>query len=128
MSWKLYGDWAFYAAAVVAVSFALLYLTIAPWWETATGRNVMAVMGSFAAAFAYFAWAIANNGIPRGFYPVRALLFTGIALAIGWRIWMLIRVQLLHRHSKPKEGNDEMEDARQVNRNAAGDDRHGGAR
>ncbi len=110
MSWKDFGDWAFFGAAIASLLFVLVYLTIAPWWETSTGRNIMAVMGTVAIAFGYFAWVILAGGVPDGFYPVRALLFTGIALSISWRVWMLIRVQL---RRKPKEGNrNEPQDAR----------------
>jgi zinc transporter ZupT len=110
VDWKTLGDVAFYVAAVSAVLFALLYLVFAPWWKTETGRNIMAVMGSLAAAMGYFAWVISRGGVPGGFYPVRALLFLSIAAAILWRVTLLVRTQLLR---KPKEGNkDELEDAR----------------
>jgi hypothetical protein len=98
MNWKDYGDWAFFACAGVAVVFAVLYLFVAPWWKSPTGRNIMAVMGSMALALGYFAWVIAAHGVPPGFYPVRAILFTGIALAIGWRVVLLVRVQVLQRN------------------------------
>jgi drug/metabolite transporter (DMT)-like permease len=97
MGWKLYGDLAFYACTAVALLFALMYLVFAPWWKTPTGRNIMAVMGSMALALGYFAWAIAVKRVPPGFFPIRAILFTGIALAIGWRVWMLIKAQFLQR-------------------------------
>jgi hypothetical protein len=89
-------------------------MVFAPWWRTATGRNVMAVMGSMAAAFSYFSWAIAIGGIPPGFDAMRALLFLGIALAVGWRTLIFINHHIrpaLRRN--PKEGNrNEMEDVR----------------
>lgn len=98
MSWKVYGDWAFYACAGIAVTFVVMYLFGAPWWTTTTGRNIMAVMGSMALALGYFAWVIVAGGVPPGFYPVRAILFTGIALSIGWRVWLLIKNQILQRN------------------------------
>jgi hypothetical protein len=109
VSWQTYGNWAFFAAAVAAVLFALLYLAFAPWWKTATGRNIMSVMGALAISFAYFAWVISMGGVPASFYPVRAILFTCIALAIGWRVWMFFRVQILQRK---RDKRDELEDAR----------------
>lgn len=111
MDWKTFGDIAYYAATASAVVFALLYLLIAPWWKTQTGRNIMAVMGAIALALGYFAWVIARGGVPHGFFPVRAVLFSGIALAISWRVGLLIRnqYQLLR---KPKEGKqNDLEDA-----------------
>lgn len=110
MDWKTAGDIAFYAAAGSSVLFALLYLISAPWWRTETGRNIMAVMGSLGFAMGYFAWVIARGGVPGGFWPIRALIFSAIALAILWRVTLLVRTQWLR---KPKEGNrNELEDAR----------------
>jgi hypothetical protein len=100
MNWKDFGDWAFYACTVVTVLFALLYLLFAPWWRTTAGRNIMAVMGSVALAFGYFTWVISQGGLPAGFYPMRALVFTFIAVAIGWRVVIFIRHQFLLRKGK----------------------------
>ena len=80
MSWRDVGDVAFYVAAGVTVTFALLYLLFAPWWKTVGGRNIMAVMGSVALAFAYFAWAIASKGIPAGFLVIITAWVSGRVL------------------------------------------------
>jgi hypothetical protein len=95
VSWKEVGDVAFYAATGATVLFALLYLIFASWWKTLAGRNIMAVMGSVALAFGYFTWAIASDGVPVGFHPIRALLFAAIALSVSWRVWILIRVHII---------------------------------
>lgn len=109
MNWKIYGDIAFYACTASTAAFSLLYLFVAPWWRTETGRNIMAVMGSVTLAFGYFAWAIALGGVPIAFYPIRALLFTGIALAVSWRIWILVK----HHIIKSLKGDkDELEQVR----------------
>lgn len=110
MSWQTLGDWAFYVATTITILFALLYLNLAPWWRTATGRNIMAVMGSMAIAFGYFSWAIWNGGVPAGFHPMRALIFIAIALAVGWRIVIFVRHQLVLPRQKEKQ--DELEDSR----------------
>jgi hypothetical protein len=112
LDWKLFGDIAFYGTATSAAVFALLYLVFAPWWKTETGRNIMAVMGSIAIAFVYFAWVIAQGGVPGSFYPARALIFTGIGLSITWRLVRFVKIQLpLLR--EPKEGNEnEFQDTR----------------
>lgn len=109
MGWKAFGDIAFYACAISTATFALLYLFFAPWWRSETGRNIMAVMGSVALAFVYFAWVIALGGVPHAFYPIRALLFCGIASAVSWRVWILVR-----RHIIPslKGVKADVEDAR----------------
>lgn len=114
MNWKEIGDWAFFAATAVTVFFALAYFLGAPWWKTITGRNIMAVMGSMAVAFGYFSWAIAVGGIPPGFDAVRALLFAGLALSIGWRTVIFIRHHLIPslRGIVKEERKNELEDAR----------------
>jgi hypothetical protein len=115
MSWHTYGDFAFYACAMVSVLFSLLYFTFAPWRSTSAGRNIMAVMGSLAVALAYFGWVIASGGVPDGFYPMRALLFTSITAAIGWRLVIFIRHHVIRSLREPvhnEEDNDELEDAR----------------
>lgn len=108
MSWREAGDVAFYACTVVTVAFAILYFLSAPWWTTTTGRNIMAVMGSVALAFGYFTWVIWIGGVPGGFYPMRALIFALIALAIGWRLLILIKHQVipvLRRVSRDRRGD-----------------------
>jgi hypothetical protein len=114
MSWKDIGDWAFYAATAITITFALLYGFLAPWWETVAGRNIIAVMGSVALAFGYFSWAISVGGIPPGFDMTRALLFIGIGAAIGWRTVIFIRVHLLRSlRGDPKGDNkNELENSR----------------
>lgn len=95
--WEAYGNVAFYACATAAVMFVLMYLVITPWWRTEAGRNIMAVMGTLAVAMAYFGWVISQGGVPDGFWPIRAILFTCMFLSIAWRVVMLIRAQLLAR-------------------------------
>lgn len=112
MTWREVGDVAFYVAAGVTVSFALLYLLFAPWWKSVAGRNIMAVMGSVALAFAYFAWAIASKGIPKGFHEMRALLFMSIAAAIGWRTVIFMKHHIIPSLRTGKEPKDELEDTR----------------
>lgn len=113
MTWQTYGDVAFYACALVTMAFSLLYLTTAPWWTTSMGRNIMSVMGSVALAFSYFAFAIFSGGIPSGFQQIRAILFTGIALAVGWRIVILVRHHIMRSlRASYEEEQDDLEDAR----------------
>lgn len=112
MNWDLAGDIAFWVATFATVLFALLYLVFAPWWKTVAGRNIMAVMGSMALAFAYFSWAIALGHVPPGFRPMRALLFMGIALAVSWRIVIFIRHQIIRSRKTGEEHKHELEDAR----------------
>lgn len=112
MNWDLAGDIAFWAATVATVTFSLLYLVFAPWWKSVAGRNIMAVMGSVALAFGYFSWAIALGHVPPGFWPMRALLFMGIALAVMWRIVIFIRHQIIRSRLAEEERSNELENTR----------------
>lgn len=110
MDWKEIGDIAFYICTAITVVFSLMYLFLAPWWRTVTGRNIMAVMGTMALAFSYFSWAIAVGGVPEGFDAVRAFLFTLLALSVGWRTVIFIRHHLIP--SFRGDESNELEDAR----------------
>lgn len=112
MSWRTYGDWAFYACTAVTVLFALLYLALAPWWKTIAGRNIMTVMGSLAVALAYFTWVIVNGGVPHYFWPTRALLFTGLAAGIGWRTVIFIRHHIIRSLRDRGGDKNELENSR----------------
>lgn len=111
MSWDKLGDIAWYTTTFITVLFALMYLLTAPWWKTVTGRNIMAVMGSMAVAFAYFTWIIWLGHLPPGFQPMRALLFMAIGGSIGWRTVIFIRTHLI-RSLTGKERVNELEDSR----------------
>lgn len=113
MTWKQYGDLAYYAATSVTMLFSIMYFLFAPWWKSVGGRNIMAVMGSVALVFGYFAWAIWYGRVPIGYHPIRAMLFTFVTLSIGWRVSILVRYHILRSLRKtPKEGSDELENAR----------------
>lgn len=105
------GDGAFYTATVSSVLFAILYFFFAPWWKTPAGRNIMAVMGTMAVAFAYFSWVILTGQVPTS--TVRALLFIGIAASVTWRTVLFIKHHVLRSlRSQQKEIQHELEDAR----------------
>lgn len=106
--WVEAGNVAFYGLAGVSALFVLAYFLLSPWWKTETGRNIMAVMGSLALTAAYFSLAISQGGVPWGFYPIRFLLFSSLLLAVGWRLVLFVRAQLLARSDKTEkkeEGN-----------------------
>jgi hypothetical protein len=87
--------------------FVLLYTVLSPWWRTAVGRNIMAVMGSLALIGAWGSWVNFSHD-PRAtpaFWQIRFTLFTVLTLAIGWRVVMLVRVQSARRK---KEHEDEV--------------------
>jgi len=108
-SWRAFGDVAFLAVAASAGTFAILYLVLSPWWKTPAGRNIMAVMGILAAMAIYFAWVIHRGGVPTGFWPARAILFTAFAAAISWRVVIFVRAQVLARQNEKEKQDHETE-------------------
>lgn len=121
--WRLLGNLSFYGLTAVSGIFCVLYLTLSPWWKTQTGRNIMALMGSLALSAGYFTWAIVRQGVPPWFYPIRFFLFTSLFLAIGWRVVIFVRAQLLVRHRPKGDDNDGNQVA--SDRDGSGDTRNG---
>lgn len=113
-TWKLIGDILIYLNACACLAFVVMYATLAPWYRTETGRNIMSVMGVLAASLCYFGWAVSRGGIPNGFYPVRATLFAAMLLVIGRRVALFVKNQLFVRRAADKKGkaDHEMEDTR----------------
>lgn len=101
--WRDAGTYMFYGLTGVSVLFVLMYLVLSPWWKTETGRNIMAVMGSLASTLAYFTVAVWMGHTPFAFYQARFFLFLVLALAIGWRVVLFVRAQLLNRSNKEKQ-------------------------
>jgi hypothetical protein len=112
VTWDLLGNIGFYGTTAVTILFSLLYLIFAPWWKTVTGRNIMAVMGSMALAFGYFAWVISIGHVPPGFLPMRAFIFWFIGASIGWRTVIFIRSHIIPSLRAEKEKRNELEDSR----------------
>lgn len=106
MTWDEAGTLAFYALTIVSILFVLTYHVLSPWWRTEAGRNIMAVMASLAAIGAWGSYVnlLADPRSAPLFYPTRFFLFSGLTLAIGWRIVILVRAQLARR----RRGRDEV--------------------
>lgn len=125
--WATAGDVAFNAFFLFTLLFVLLYAIISPWYRTQMGRNIMTLMGAIAATGVYSIYAnwlsrrndpeAFENAVramqkvqyPAGFWQIRFILFAILALAVVWRIMILVKAQLLARrnNSQPNEkGND----------------------
>jgi hypothetical protein len=86
-------------SALLATGFVVLYLFVARWWASEAGRHLMAFNTVIAAVLwlsvirvfvpgsaelAWFAW-------------LRVGVFAFVPVVLGWRLWMLVRVQILDR-------------------------------
>ena len=106
MNWLLLGNAMILATGIMGMLFVVVYGVLAPWWRNPGGRNIFAVMLALAANAIYFGWIIFFVGhVPRGFYPIRALLFTALFLVILHRVILLIRVQIRNRRASREVEN-----------------------
>jgi hypothetical protein len=103
-AWRLAGEYAFYAFTGATVLFILLYGVLAPWWRSATGRNIMTLMGALAVACVYFTWAyVREGGLPPAFLPIRFCIFVVLFLAVSWRVVLFVREQIFARRRIPSD-------------------------
>jgi hypothetical protein len=99
------GDFLAVLAFAGTVLFVILYAILAPWWRSAHGRNVMLLTSVIGLAF-----GLATGTILFGLeWPfrstIRAIIYGLIAVAIWWRIALLIKDQISGR--KQREGGRE---------------------
>lgn len=114
-TWEMMGDISINAFYILCLVFVLLYATLSPWYRTQMGRNIMTLMGALAAIGiygiyanylsrkadpdAYAAAVRAARAIhyPLGFWQIRFFLFAVLAIAVGWRIMIFVKYQILAR-------------------------------
>lgn len=125
MSWREFGNVMLLVAAGLSCLFGLLYAIAAPWYRSAMGRSILSVLLSLGVGMLYFSWAANHPARPDHFYVIRALIFCGIASAQGVSVTLFAKAQIkggIHRGD-----NNELENARKVLRDAAGQSGDGGA-
>lgn len=122
-AWAIAGDIAFNLFFLFCLLFVLLYAIISPWYRSQMGRNIMTLMAALATTGLYSIYAnwlsrradpeAFENAIraaqevyyPTGFWQIRFVIFATLALAVLWRIVILVKAQILtRRESKRKEG------------------------
>lgn len=80
---------------ILAWAFCILYQILAPWWRSELGRNVM-VYGLVVAAVLSLTTVrlLAGAAVETPWFSVlRLIVFSGVPVAIGWRIVILLRIQ-----------------------------------
>lgn len=101
--------------AMLAWTFVVTYHVRARWWETETGRNVMAFMAVVAAVCTLAAIRIvAGAGLDTPWYAwLRVAVFAPVPVVIAWRILLLVRAQAeVRRRATTPTGDDGMRDGR----------------
>lgn len=93
-------------SAILATGFVVLYWVTAPWWRSDMGRNVQALMGVIA--------LVLDLSVVRIFVPgaldllwfnlLRLVVFAFVPVVLGWRLWLLWRVQVRDRRRERDGG------------------------
>jgi hypothetical protein len=97
---QLVGNALVVVTTVMAWAFCGLYHFSATWWRSDMGRNVM-VYGLVVAAVLTLSVIrlVWDGGESLWFAILRLIVFSGVPVAIGWRIAILLRLQN-HRERK----------------------------
>jgi hypothetical protein len=98
------GNLALFAIFLVSIAFVVVYAFV-PWWVHGSGRNVMALMASLS-LFTGLAVVRIFFGDTSWFLWLRLMVLCTIPIILGWRLWMLIRVQYLRARSPELSQND----------------------
>ena len=99
MSAKDFGDIAYIATAVSLILLATGFLTLTRWWSTAVGQSIAAF---FVAVDLIMIWTfLLLTGIlsltSDGIYVLRALLFSGLAVASWGMLIGFVKAQFFPR-------------------------------
>jgi hypothetical protein len=109
---QLIGDALAVAAFIGSALFVLLFASLAPWWRNVHGRNVMLLMVTITLAFG-LATATIVFGVEWPIRPtLRAIIFLFIAIAVWWRVAILIKDQVIARRSRSAEGEEHVNQVR----------------
>ena len=89
---------------VGAITFCVLYALSSPWFSSAIGRNMMAMMGTIGL---FLILAIIKMVRPDAFNDlpwIRPVAWTLIGGIVWWRVVLLVRTQILRRRdSQPSK-------------------------
>lgn len=90
-----FGNYAAHFAAAGWLLFTALYATMAPWWRSAIGRNMLALAATLAAVFLLVSVQILFGVAWPARDWVRLLIFGMVAGVGWWRLGILLTDQIL---------------------------------
>lgn len=90
------GDLGFTLATIGANLFVVLYSVLARFWRSGSGIHIYSFMLVMALILDHAA-ILLNFGPYPGSAWVRAILYPGLGIVIFWRVFILLRVQILVR-------------------------------
>lgn len=88
-------------SAVLAVAICVLYHRSARWWESEAGRHVMSFTGVIALVLWLWLIGALTQTQDRPWWDVvRLVAFTGVPWVLGWRLWLLYKLQIRPRRQR----------------------------
>jgi|SRR5712691_8923478 len=101
----LLGSILLWFSALVTTSFVVLYGSFSTWWKHEMGRHIFTSMFATAAVLdlSIIRLLIKDSGI---FVAIRLIVFAFYTITMTWRLWILIRVQLLGRRNEEYDAVD----------------------
>lgn len=93
------GNAAIWVAFAAAVLFCAGYAVLAPWRSSAEGWHLMTMTAVIGLAFGWIAYRlVAGTRMPSWLLEMlRALILSGLAATLVWRLVLLVRNQLRRR-------------------------------
>lgn len=88
-----------FVSALFATTFVVVYWVTAPWWRSEMGINIFALMAVIAAVLdlsVIRVWVPIPPDTP-WFALLRLVVFALVPIVLGWRLLLLLRVQIRHR-------------------------------
>ena len=86
--------------AGLATAICALYHLSARWWESEPGRHIM----SFTAVIALLLWLWTIGAFfdrdATWFQALRLVAFFGLPWVLGWRLWLLYKIQIRPRRTR----------------------------
>lgn len=82
-------------SAVLAWAVCVTYHLSARWWDSEAGRHLMTFTAVLAVVLTL--WSVgALTPATKGTWwqIVRLVAFTGVPVSLGWRLWMVYRLQI----------------------------------
>ena len=94
------GDWLSHATTLTVLGFVMIYASIAPWWRTPIGRNIMALAVANLLVFALISANLVWGLDWVGRQGVRVATFAAISSIFAWRTIILVREQFHARRAE----------------------------
>ncbi len=96
------GDVLAHVTTLSVLGFVLLYASLAPWWRTPIGRNIMALAVAHLLVFALISANLIWGLDWAGRQGVRVATFATIGLIFIWRAAILVREQARARKERDR--------------------------